>query len=691
LNTLLAYLTRLLQSLFNLSSARPRSPQLEAPAESPILLPPGVERHPAPRPAQPERLPLRQRLKQGLAHRLDWLRRHPILDSLILLGVVVIWLSEHNRFEWWGQQLQRFREGGMSGLWLSYRWRALILILLVSLFLTGPTWLQRLWQALRGLWRWSIGHVTLAIALLAALLALGSYLAVNANAWTFGVVEVGVAGLDANDIAIQFRGSLNAVGSPPFDKLPLSSPGAPKKVNEVRVSLEPLSLSDCPDILLGPDTFENEGQPISLRRPQSGDTPDSGGHTITLSTAVGSLDLPLEGFFRSMLRLSANYREFNIQVIPAGQADELNVSNADADPTAPVDTETIRIIVNDTKGGSWTVVGPRSDLPQLVNFLVIRMTLDLLAQPADPISNARLALTLGNQAFDSRDFDSALAYYRLAESFERKNPVIQAALGITYYQLSALAPAGDRELRLRQARRALERGQLQPASLPYLACLQAALNDEAAANISLRQFNETLSATSPEAVRERRAQLEPPKHPALGPGRALSLSVNQPEATAEPTFDLYYFAGNQLYYYLNQPTQNPALQPTQVQSATLAASPRQIFAVQQGLYYVTQDGLVNFFRPGQGESRIIKETDLIIARSGYTGGIRQIFVQPPISLPWAALARSCGIASTSRPILPSGISFLKPRPRPRPTRSSWTSTPSICSKMTARSGVFPTP
>jgi formylglycine-generating enzyme required for sulfatase activity len=621
-------LSRFLQNLFKLSPP----PEPETPDESPVLLPPSVRLRQSAKPPQPKKRPLRQR----------W---YWLLVVVVLVAVLLIWRSEVGNHAWVTTTVERYQESWLPelrGTLERYHLTALAIPIGLVILVLAAT-LRVLLRGLGRLWRWFIAQWLLSRAILVALITLGVYFIANVNTWTVGVVEVGMDNLEADDVAVQFRGSLNAIGTEPLDRLALSSPGAPKKVKEARASLEHLSLADCPEILLGPEAPEYEGQPISLKRPQSGDLPDSGGQTITFNTALGSVNFPLEGFFRSAVRFSPGYREFGIRVIPAGQADELALDGDGADPTSPSGAEVIRVIVNDNKGGSWTVVGPRQDLPQLVDFLVVRMTLDVLVQRAD-ISNARLALTLGNQAFDSRDFDSALAYYHLAESFNRKDPVIQTALGVTHFQLAALAPDGEeKELSLRRARHALGRAQFQPTSpstsLTYLACVQSQLAEyQERAPETLSQFNETLMPDNPEAIRERREQLEPVANPARGPGRDISLLIHRAEAEGPPTFDLYYFTDSTLHFGVSL-TGTQAVTDTRILSDTLSAPPRQVFAIQDGVYYVTRDGLVNFHQTGQPsaetDKRIIKDSDLQFTLTStstdkiYTGGIRQIFSQPP--------------------------------------------------------------
>ncbi len=639
MKSLLTYLARFLQNILNMTSTNKPSPEAEASSKSGgILLPPGIKKRPPQKEAEVEDPPLKQRLQNSFLKRFNWLNDNRALVAFVILAGIILWVSEKNSFQWWLTFQQWVSDLELGRIWQQYRYRVLLIVALILLFSFGPTWLDKFWQSLKRFWFWFIGYKPLTATLIVVLIIIFIYIASNANTWTFDSIDVAVDGINPQDITIQFQSNLNTIGKSSLDSLVISSPGAPRKINEARATVDPLTVSNCPEILLGPDTFENEGSPISLKRSSGGlklgDTTDSGGQTLTLNTAVGTINLPLEGLFRYLLRFSPNHREFNIQIIPDGLSDEIDLGNSGE--TNLFNTETIRIILNDNKGADQIVRGPRQDLPQLINFLVMRILLDYQIVPDNTISDAQLALTLGNNDFKERDFDGALAYYRIAESKNGNAPVIQTALGITYYQLSTLVSSAEKELSLRRATHAMERAKLgaedYPISLAYLACLQKEVA-QGNPQENLAQFNQTLTPSGKEAEAARKKDLLSDKYPSLGPGADLSIFVNAAETEAEKTFAWYYFDKGQLHYRQKQKLNSP-LATTAISTTTLAATPRQVFAVPEGVYYLTQDGLVRFFNPTTKIDSLIIDTDDLLFKIDelnqvYTGGIRQIFVQPP--------------------------------------------------------------
>jgi len=573
--------------------------------------------------------------------RWQWVRYNFWIIAVILILTAIAYFSEDDPSgaPWWIDFWQNTK------IWFAEIWEArpvtiTLIGLLLFLFLFGIDWLRQLDNWLMRFWQWATAHRQISTTIGVLLIILFFYILANANTWAFTSVEVwseDKSGLNGDEIAIQFRGNLNAIGTTSFETLTVSAPNPPAIVTNAKSNLSPLALGDCQQILIGPKSFVASGgrSPVSLPRLSRAEADTGTAGQISLGTTLGNFNLPLQGLFRLIFSYtSPNYRELSAQIVPASRSD----------------TNSVRIIVTAIDGNRWTVEGSRENLPQLVNFLTYRIALDWKAQrteqAADQVDSADLALTLGNQAFTARDFPAAQAYYQLAEWFRADNAIIEVMLGLTQLQLSRVTtdPA-ETQLLLDKASRAFNQAAaLDPSNTdiyPYLACLYQLVNDENTAELHLEAFNITLAPDNPDAKQERITELD--KKPPLGPGRRLSTF-----ATTE-TFDLYYISDDSALFARDLPYDNPELA---FQPIVAGEAPRQIFAAADGAYYVTADGLVNFFRSGSstdpaaiipvidttnlqlavspsgeltlGTFPLDEETDLTISQ---LGGIRQIFAE----------------------------------------------------------------
>ncbi len=573
--------------------------------------------------------------------RWQWVRHHFWIVVVILIFIAIAYFSENDSgTPWW----TGFWQG--AKLWFSQIWEArpvtvALVGLLLFLFLFGIDWLRQLDNWLLSFWQWATSHRQITTTIGVLLIILVFYILANANTWAFTSVEVwseDKAGLSGDEIAIQFRGNLNAIGTTSFEALTVSAPNPPAIVTNAKSNLSPLSLEDCQQILIGPKSFvaSSGRSPVSLPRLSRAEADNGTAGQISLGTTLGSFNLPLQGLFRLIFSYtSPNYRELSAQIVPASRTS---------------DTDSIRIIVTAIDGNRWTVEGSGENLPQLVNFLTYRIALDWKAQrteqAADQVDSADLALTLGNQVFAARDFRAALAYYQLAEWFRADSAAIEVMLGLTELQLSRTTTDEiESQILLDKASRAFNQAAtLDPNNAdlyPYLACLYQLANDKEMAEQQMEAFNTTLAPDNPDAKQERITELG--KKPPLGPGRRLSTFPN-----AE-TFDLYYISDDAAHFALNLPYNNPELA---FQPITSGEAPRQIFAVADGAYYITADGLVNFFRSGSPTdpaeiAPVIDTTNLQLAVSptgelslgtfpldqesdlnvSQLGGIRQIFAE----------------------------------------------------------------
>jgi hypothetical protein len=493
-------------------------------------------------------------------------------------------------------------------------------------------WLLRLLMWAKIYWKISLPLVIL-ISLLFCILS-------NANTWAFTSVEIwseDELNISGEEIAMQFRGNLNAIGTTPLDVLMVSVPSPPAAVTNAKSALQPLSLDDCSQIMIGPKSFVSPGgrEPLSLPRLSRTQADVGTAGQISLGTAVSDLNVPVSGLTRFLIRYTApNYRELYAEIVPASRFSEAGY---------------IRVIVTALDGSRWTAEGSWQTLPQLINFLAYRIALDWKAertgQTSDLIKSDDLALTLGNQAFTARDFTAALAYYRLAEWFRADSAIIEIMLGLTQFRLSTTAISEEEAKTLRdKASRSFNQAfTLEPNNpdlYPYLACLHHWLGDGQLAEQRINDFNATLGPDSPDAKQERIIELD--KKPPLGPGRHISVFAH------ESGFDLYYISDDATHFALNLPYDVP-LDDSYLSFELLIAgeAPRQIFAMTSGAYYLTSDGLANFFRPGNPPQIIpiidtdnlqfmrtptgelilgmkpIEDSDLIYN----TGGIRQIFAK----------------------------------------------------------------
>lgn len=565
-------------------------------------------------PGQP--FDLEETIQEAVVDRWLWLTERPWLIFFFLIVLAVVACSESFGAPWWivgGQYVSDW----IAGLWRRYPSTVILAAVALLLLLFGPEWYD--------MWRWARARWKLLTTIGVILILFAFSLTSSANEWYFSTVEVlpGSEGdLDSEALALQFRGNLNAIGLAPFDTVSLSAPNPPAFVTEARrFANREVDEGACPEILIGPASFEPVGNgAIILPRSSNVRSGQAADNQVSFETTVGTINLPLEGIVRSLLRLSPNYREFSAQVILANRSQE---------------GDTIQLLVNDSQGKSWTVSGPRSDLPQLINFLAYRIALDDRAdETTDAVQSADLALTLGNRAFAVRDYKSALAYYRLTESLRPGESTVLLMLGTTYYQLSLIAAEGEAPGLQRRALQAFERASiLDPLNSDiflHQACMYFALpdyRDRAAQKLEAYYLSRRRGEIP--FIRERIAGLS--KTPPLGPGVHLSTYLH-PETGL---FDLYYISGDTIHLIPDQSPQE-ALNMEGAKSRTLDNTPRQVFAAQDGVYFLTAEGLANFLKRDDPSLvlPVINDIHLDFANPA-TGkrmsinSLRQIYVEEP--------------------------------------------------------------
>lgn len=634
----LSTLLRLLQNALTMSeteqtnenAAPDESPSPTVEKRNPFAPPPASSQEPY---AKPEDFSFRE-LGRAIAayarRRYDilWAYRWPVL-IIVVLGLLIA-AGERVVFPWLSREL------GVFWAWLATMWTTrpvtLVVIVLILMFLLFDH--HRLFKA----WRWALTSWKFLLVAIIVLLIIVLYASPVADRWVFVPAEVSVDGVEGQQVAIQFRGSLNSIGIIPFEEIDLTAM-EPKFIDNALKTQTEIKLTDCPTILTAPRSFRVLDT-IPFTKSKVGINLDAG-QQLSVSTVVGNVNLPLENLIRFFLvTFARGFREFRTQVIPTTGSNH------------------IQVVVNDDRGEKWTVEGPREDLPQLINFLAHRIKIDDIKgaddQPKFQAKNIDLAMALGNRAFDTRDFESALAYYRLAEWFDSRHVNSQIMLGLTNYQLSRLT-SGDtaRSWRL-SARRPFEQAIALSADstdpnkniglYPYPACLYAKLSDDTLAANHLDtlaadqldtlatdrldafntfiQTQRLLEPGSEEATQLRLAALG--DKPPLGPGRYLAL-FKRPQ---ENTFDLYFVSGQAIHYVRYDSITQPELmiQATSIPPDDLrGGEPLQVFAVDKGAYYLTRDGRVKFFEPPTSVANVIDYDEL--REPPFAGGIRQLFAE----------------------------------------------------------------
>ncbi|MBN1994835.1 MAG: SUMF1/EgtB/PvdO family nonheme iron enzyme [Anaerolineae bacterium] len=568
-----------------------------------------------------------------LQDRWHWASTHlwTIAGAVVLIGLIFV--SERAAIPWWLNVIEKVKIWWVQ-VWQAYPVSITLAGIALLLFLFGLDWLRQLDNWLLRLWQWANAHRQISTTLAVILLLLIFYILSNTNTWAFTSVEVwseDALAVTGQEIVVQFRGNLSAIGTSSFEALTLSTPNLPAAVTNAKGTLNRLSLADCGQVMLGPKSFAPLGgrSPVALPRLDRAKADIGTAGQISLGTTLGTFDLPLTGLLRFIFGFAIpDYRELSAQIVPASRISEAGG---------------VRIIVTDLEGNRWMVEGAPENLPQLINFLAYRIALDWQADrtgQASDVDSANLALTLGNQAYAAGNYTVALAYYRLAEWFRPDVATVEVMLGLTQLQLSQTTASAETASMLRdKAVRAFNQAAVLEQNntdlYPYLACLYQELGDGQQAAEKLEAFNDTLRPDSPDAKQQRITELS--KKQLRGPGRLLSTFYRP----AEAGFDLYYISENAAWSVPALPKVPSVDTLNELKKPMIAGeAPRQVFAVAGGAYYLTTDGLVSFYQPNRPTLAVMDAESLQLKRlpSGEfllgaspdeadlnTGGISQIF------------------------------------------------------------------
>ena len=521
----------------------------------------------------------------------------------------------------------------------------LVLGLALLLLLFGNHWLQPVYNSSQWAvdnWKISILLVTLTLLLLNII----DYVNTNYNKVAVSSVEVWSedeeVGLGKEAVALQYRVSYNNIINKQFSLTTLGNfegfQNARVRGQNVKLEGTDLILAEqrikCSDILtphpfpsldtLGPpsgisgEALETQGSISDIEAPGN----------VSVGFLGETIDLPL----RQLLPY-IGYREIKIKVILTSQSSEV---------------DNIRIVVEEdaVEGAGnkiWSVEGPNQDWPQLIKYLAYRIRF-----ADDGVDNtmteAQLALSLGNIAFEERDYAGAMGFYRLADSLQPDNAAIQIMLALTQYHLEDFAKASE----LLHTYISENETSISPTNF-YLACVYAADGE----NLDKAQeivdvFNNSLPETTAtveiafedeESPQTRMAELD--KKSVVGPGRSLSIN---------PDLSNLSYISNGLVYAADLTTtddstlsiSDPTPLPPIKQTYSEIDAPRQIFTTKDGVYYLTREGRVYFSDKSSLKHTLVVSEVISIPISGvlagedsdsesidllYTGGVRQIFAK----------------------------------------------------------------
>jgi tetratricopeptide (TPR) repeat protein len=545
----------------------------------------------------------------------DWLRartsklRNYWWAALLFIGLLLVVLVT--------EAIQAVRPG-QQGLWWrsALRWLAetwdflavnypvTLLALVVGglLLIFGARWILFIDDWLAGLWKWSLNHPSVSGAAVVILIIVIFSAVLNANSWSFNNVEIwseDAFGQTGREVEVIFRANLNGIGNAPLASIPVLDPAAPPTVTRAQESVQQLRLDECQTMLAEPITFApNPRRNVITIKPLTTVQDSRGtGEPVRLPTAVGTFNLPLDNLTRVLFRYFVpSYRELNAQIIPAPQR-----------------AGYIRLIVASTPNEQrWLVEGPREALPEMINFIATRIALDWTYQrtglASDKIPSHELALALGNQAYLAGDLPQALVYYDLAAFYQAEDPNIQLMRGLSYLQTEFAqgnSEPGVVGVALAAVQKATQLAPSRTTTAPYLACLYFEQGQIELAQSTLETFNSALveEATRREAL----ASL-----PVLGQGSRLFVTTNRRDPM---TFDVYYLSGDSISYALGwRPDSSPGLSHFK-----LGDTPRQLYAIENGVFLITSDGLVKFFSPNDGFlSTVISSRDLTFVPTNYS-------------------------------------------------------------------------
>ena len=368
---------------------------------------------------------------------------------------------------------------------------------------------------------WISGHPILSIILTTlSLVALVSiiWLIINKNTWTVLPLAVGHTEsetLDSEKITIQLISDLDQVGAGnPVPHLSFEEPQAPHTKSGSVLSLFSLPLEECDTVLQGPGDYIDYAPPITFPTLQTG-SEDTRLNLGDLS--IGNINVPSQlflQFFRVVI--PSSYREFSGHINESRGELEISVTSKQ-----PLKT--------------WRVAGRRETISEMLDYLAVRMTIDLNPQIIDasghkkPPEDRELAFAMGTQAFREQRYQRALAFFEIDDQFAPLDSGADAMLSLTHYQES-LAQSGEDATHLANALRVMEAavredpiGDRSPLRA-YLVCLLDKSDQEARRDEQLAIFNKYLEEKASKDKSTRIAELK--GLPQRGPGWRLAAVGN---------------------------------------------------------------------------------------------------------------------------------------------------------------------
>ena len=542
------------------------TPPPAAPAEAPALTEVPVQTvHPAAsdNPAEPPASSLQppapspqpriwRRIISAEQARLAWLRGHPWVIGItigLIIAIVVgeTWLITAG--QWFAYYVNLYRPD------LTSHPVALIgggIILFYLLF--GLHWLYNIDDFARWVLGGIKGRPRLSAFVGSILLLIGLWLANNHDTWVvlpFTVGQVETGSLDGEKVAIQLVAELSQVGvGNPTPVLILWELREPHTSSGSVMSRRNLPLEECDAVLRGPGDFLSSRR-VPLPRVLTG----SQGSRLDLGNlSIGTINIPSQIFTQFLLKvLPTGYREFNGQITENNGELEISVSSHNP-PNA------------------WRVAGPSDIFPEIMEYLALRMALDLNPEVikssglnASP-SDQELAFAMGNDAYRQQRYQRARAFFELADRFKPLDEKIDAMLGLTYYQM-ALAQPGDDQTRFNTALHAMEAAVREDpngdSSLlrPYLICLYHKAGQAEGAKAQRTIFTQYLLRLEFQDFDVRVEALK--QLPLRGPGQHLSV-VGGDVILVNDGGDIVGVAGQPLSAGLLLPHEKPNQGPRQI-------------------------------------------------------------------------------------------------------------------------------
>lgn len=458
-----------------------------------------------------------QRIVNSEQNRLLWLWSRPWVIGIVLILVtsigLVIGCFEKPLNDLWRSFISCTDKfwSSLTNYPIALTWVGIALLILLSVF-----FLLQLLHFVGMFIAWVLGCIIKYSKYLVVggiLLFVVLWFADNRDAWVvlpFDEGELGTDTLKGEEVAIQLIEELNGLGAGnPKSALTMGELREPNSTTGSILASSNISAEECETVMEGPGEF------IRLRSiPLPQVLAGSRSNGVDLGNlSVGSIDISLQFFAQIILRtLPTGYREFNGQFHE--QNDHLEISVSSQNPNY-----------------SWRVTGPTDTYPEMMEYLALRIALDLSPDllPSSELgllTDRNVAFALGSQAFRRQRYQRALAFLELADQFAPLDSEVDTLLGLTHYHLALEKKPDDNGRFFEDAVRALKAAAREDpkgdTSLvhAYLGCALHKIGRTDEAMDHLAKVNLFLSRME---LRDFRTRVETLKElPLLGPGWHLS-------------------------------------------------------------------------------------------------------------------------------------------------------------------------